>query len=744
MLRDGAASQYGSDAIAGVINFVLKDDNSGMSVDAKYGRYFEGDGDGITLSGNIGLPLSDFGFANISLEWKDSDRTDRAIQGTSSKALIAAGNMNVPSPAQPHGSPEYSDDYKLLGNFGFDFGNGFEGYAFTNYAERQVETDFFWRNPHTRSGVFGGPEVDAMGNVMAGGMKSVKVADISGNYDSTVPNANCPSGVPIVNNVPSATVLATVRNNDDCYTLYEKFPGGFVPQFGGRVTDYAFAAGVRGDVGDWYMDISAVIGSSDAEFYIYDTINPQLLAQGNNIQTSYETGGYTETDYTINADFSRPFDVGFYDPLNVAFGFEAREEEFKITAGEPNSYSVDNMNKLPQQGFGIGSNGFSGFQAADAGTHSTSAIAAYVDLETSFSEDFLMQFALRYEDYDDFGDTTNGKLAMRYQINDTVALRGAFSTGFRVPTAGQANLRNVSTLFSSGDFIEVGTVPATRFNNVLLEFRDANDDGMTIHSTVQPTTLTPEESTNFTIGTVFEAGPVDFTIDYYKIEIEDRITFTSRFTLTSSEGGPDGVDNATRLPCAGGECTAQRLIAAGFTEANELQRVQFYSNEQTVETTGIDIVVTWPFDLGPGSSILTAAANFSEVNLKKFNSTYTSVERRREIEEGNPDNRLVLTWTHLQGPWRFMARVRHYGEYFEDDSGPNDQFRPGAKSLLDLEFGYDINDEFSLTLGVQNATDTYPDKNLNNGGSSGLLYPSDSPFGFNGGYYYLRANWARD
>ena len=492
-------------------------------------------------------------------------------------------------------------------------------------------------------------------------------------------------------------------------------------------------------MGDWYMDISAVVGSSDADIYIYDTVNPQLLAQGNSIKTFYDVGGYTETDYTINADFSRPFDVGFYDPLNVAFGFEIREEEFEIVAGEPGSYYIDAGRGLPQQGFAIGSNGFTGFQPADAGTHTTNAVAAYVDLETSFSEDFLVQLALRYEDYDDFGDTTNGKLALRYQINDSIALRAAFSTGFRVPTAGQANLRNVTTRFSGGELSDVGTLPPTRFNGVLLEYRDGGS-----HGTVQPTALTPEESTNFTVGTVFEIGPVDLTIDYYKIEIEDRITFTSEFSLTNSAGGTAGVDNATRLPCAGDICTAQRLEEAGFPDASMLQAVQFFSNEQTVETTGFDIVVTWPFDLGPGSSTLTAAANFAEVNLLKFNRAYTNVERQRDIEEVNPDNRLVLTWTYLQGPWRFMARARHYGEFFED-SGSNGVFVPSAKTLFDLEFGYDINDEFNLTLGMRNATDTYPDEDGRTGaGGGGLLYPSDSPFGFNGGYYYLRANWARD
>ena len=758
VLRDGASSQYGSDAIAGIMNFVLKEDSSGMAFDLKWGSYFEGDGDGITLSGNIGLPLSSFGFANLSFEWKESDPTDRAIQRTDAQGLIDSGNTNVRTPhAQVWGAPEYSDDYKLVGNFGFDFGNGLEGYAFTNYAERQVEGGFYYRNPVTpgsqRNGVFAGPMVDPVtGNASSAtnAVRSVKVADISGNYDSSNPNADCPSGIPITTTMMDGedrftvnqTLLDSVNADSDCYTLYQRFPGGFTPQFGGRITDYAFAGGVRGEIADWHMDFSAVIGSSDAEFYINNTVNPQLLAQGNNIPISYEAGGYTETDYTINADFSRPFEVGFYEPLNVAFGFETRKEEFKITAGETNSWFQDKPNELVDQGFDAGSNGFVGFRPSDAGTHSTSAIAAYVDLETKFSEEFLMQLALRYEDYDDFGDTTNGKLAMRYQINDTVALRGAYSTGFRVPTAGQANLRNTTTEFNMGMLADVGTLPPTVFNN-MLEYRDGNS-----HSTVQPTALTPEESTNLTVGAVIEAGPVDITIDYYDIEIEDRITLTSRFALTNSAVGSAGTDMVTGAACAGNMCAVQRLVAAGVAGAENFSSVRFFSNEQTVEASGIDLVVTWPFDLGAGASTLTAVANFSDVELGKFNSTYTNANRVRQIEEGRPENRLVLTWTHLQGPWRFMARTRYYGEYYDAPTNdPSVAYVPGAEALFDFEFGYDITSEFNLTLGAQNVFDTYPDKNSNpdsGGNVAGLPYAEGSPFGFNGGYYYLKARWTQD
>ena len=695
VLRDGASAQYGSDAIAGIMNFVLKEDNSGMAVDAKWGSHYEGDGDALTLSTNVGLPLTEYGFANFSFEWKESDPTSRSRQRPDAQALIDAGNSNVRQPAaQIWGAPEYSDDFKLFGNFGIDLGNGMEAYAFGNWAERQVEGGFYYRNPHTRGGVFRGPEVN--------GEPTVKVANLSGDL-----SYQCPT-IPIRNNVPDAGGLAAVGADPNCYTLYEKFPGGFTPQFGAFIDDYSMAGGVRGQLGAWYFDVSAVAGRSNAEFYIYNTINPQLLGQRNDIDVHYDAGHYTETDRVVNLDVSRPVDfANFYGPLNVAAGFEYRDETFKITNGEPNSFYIDTEYGLGAQGFGIGSNGFPGFQPGDAGSHKSSAIAAYVDLESNVTERLLVGAALRYEDYKQFGDTLDGKVAMRVQVADGMALRGAVSTGFRVPTAGQANLRNVTTEFNMGFLADIATLPPT---NPVAQQKGAQD-------------LTPEESVNITLGAVFEAGPADVTIDYYNIKIEDRIAFTSRFSLTPAD--------------------IAALQAAGVSDAASFTSVRFFSNQQTVKTQGVDVVVTLPFDLGGGTSSLTAVANWSDIELSKFNPDFTSDNRRLQIERGRPETRFVLTWTHLQGPWRFMARGRYYGEFY--DAPTNDasvSYFPDSKFLMDFEVSYDVGEQVTLLAGAQNAFDTYPQQNPA-GVVAGLIYPESSPFSFNGGFYYLRARWER-
>ena len=695
VLRDGASAQYGSDAIAGIMNFVLREDAEGATVDAKWGQYVEGDGSGMTVAANVGLPLTDLGFANISFEWKESDPTSRSAQRGDAQGLIDAGNSHVRRPAaQIWGAPEISGDFKLFGNFGLDLANGSEAYAFGNWAERQVEGGFYFRNPHTRGGVFRGPVVD--------GTPTVKVADLTADG-----SGNCPV-VRIVNNVPDSAALSAIASDPNCYSLIEKFPGGFTPQFGGYVHDLSLAGGLRGTLDSgWFYDLSATVGRSNAQFYIYNTINPQLLWQRNEIDTYYEAGAYTETDRVLNFDLSKPIDSASFGAVNVAVGLEYRDETFRIDNGEPNSFYIDpNLEHgLAAQGFGVGSNGFPGFQPGDAGENTVRSFAAYLDLESNVSENLLLGGALRYENYAEYGNTLDGKIAARLQVGYNLAIRGAVSTGFRVPTAGQANLRNVTTEFNMGFLADIATLPPT---NPIAQQKGAQ-------------ALTPEESVNTTLGVVFDVGGVDVTVDYYRIEIEDRISFTSRFNLT--------------------EADITALLAAGVSDAQSFTSVRFFSNLQTVEASGIDVVATWPFSLGSGLSNLTFAGNWQSVELTKFNPDFTSDNRRLQIEQGRPDSRFTVTWNHTQGRWRTMLRARYYGEYY--DAPTNDgsvAFHPDPSLLFDAEIALDATDAVSLLFGLSNAFDEYPSTNPH-GEVAGLVYPEQSPFGFNGGYYYVRGQW---
>ncbi len=710
VLRDGASAQYGSDAIAGIMNFVLKENADGATIDAKWGSHFEGDGDSMTFAANAGFALTDAGFANLSFEWMEADPTSRSAQRGDAQGLIDAGNTHVRQPAaQIWGAPEISGDVKMFGNFGIDLGNGSEAYAFGNYAKRQVEGGFYYRNPHTRGGVFRGPVID--------GTPTVKVADFSGattalidsgmDLADAVKAVAADGGCPIVfinDNVPDAGALSEISGRDDCYSLISRFPGGFTPQFGGFIDDLSLAGGVRGELDSgWFYDVSAVAGTSEAAFYIYNTINPQLFTQMDAIDTYYHAGTYVETDRVFNFDMSRQVDTGGYAPVNVAWGLEYRDETFEIRNGEPNSFFIDP--NLAAQGFGVGSNGFPGFQPGDSGANTVSAYGAYIDVEADVSERWLIGGALRWEDYNEFGSTLDGKIAARVQLGRNVALRGAISTGFRVPTAGQANLRNVTTEFQAGMLADIATLPPT---NPVAQQKGA-------------TALTPEESVNTTLGLVFDAGIADVTIDYYNIEIEDRISFTSRFTLT-----PEDI---------------RSLLAAGVTDAQSFSSVRFFSNQQTVEASGVDVVLSVPFGLGSGDSQFTVVANWSDVDLTRFDPNFTSDNRRLQIEQGRPDSRITATWTHSQGSWRVMGRLRNYGEYY--DAPTNDgsvAFYPSSSTVFDFEAAFDVNDSMSILVGLQNAFDEYPSTNPH-GEVAGLIYPEQSPFSFNGGYYYLRANW---
>ena len=505
VLRDGASSQYGSDAIAGIMNFVLREDRDGFLLDIKTGQYFEGDGAQVSVGSYIGFPLSDVGFATFAAEWKEQDATSRSAQRTDAQALINAGNTDVRQPAaQIWGSPDIYDDFKIWANVGVDVGDNSEAYAFGNWAEREVVGGFYYRNPHTRSGVFLGDVVD--------GFNTVKVADLTGDM-----SGNCPV-VRIVDHVADPDALAAIRNDPNCYSLIEKFPGGFTPNFGGQIADLSMVGGVRGTLDNgWYFDASASIGRSYALFYIFNTINPQLLSLRNDIPIHYESGAYTETDRVFNIDMAKPIDLDNGLVVNFAWGFEQRRDSFRISNGEPNSYHIDP--NLAAQGFGIGSNGFPGFPPTDAGINSVDSTAFYVDLESDVSENFLLAGALRYENYPDYGDTLDGKLAARIEINPTTAIRGAVSTGFRVPTAGQANLRNVTTEFDMGALSDIATLPPT--------------NPIAIQKGAQP--LTPEKSVNTTIGIIGSFANVDVTVDWYNIEVKDRIAFTSRFHLTDAD-----------------------------------------------------------------------------------------------------------------------------------------------------------------------------------------------------------------
>jgi len=431
VLRDGAAAQYGSDAIAGVMNFVLKDASEGASFEARYGEFYEGDGATYSIAGNAGFPFTDDGFFNVSFEYGEIDETSRSVQRDDAQAIIDAGNTAVADPAQVWGQPIIDNDLKLVYNMAVSLDADREFYAFGNYGNKTVDGGFFFRNPNTRGGVFSND-----------GGETLLVGDVLDAQDGILDGSGgCPV-IPIVNNAPDPDLLSDVLSDPNCFVFNELFPGGFTPRFGGTVNDFATTAGIRGERDDGLnYDFSASYGRSHVDFTIRNTVNASL---GPQTPTSFNPGAYEQVDKNFNADFSFPVDSDlFYSDLNVAFGAEYRSETFTVTAGDQASFEIG---PYAAQGFSSASNGFPGFSNLAAGEFERSNFAAYVDFEADVTEKLLMGVAARFEDFADFGTTTNSKLTGRYEASDSFAIRGAWSTGFRAPTPGQSNAFNGITV----------------------------------------------------------------------------------------------------------------------------------------------------------------------------------------------------------------------------------------------------------------------------------------------------------
>ncbi len=700
VLRDGAAAQYGSDAIAGILNFKLREDREGLSVQTSYGQNYHGDGDKVNVAANLGLPLTDNGFANFSFEFTNADETSRSVQRNDARGLIEAGNEHIRRPAaQIWGAPEIQYDYKFFGNLGLDLEDiNSRLYAFGNYAERKVEGGFFFRNPNTRAGVF-------RGDPLEDGTPTIRVADLSG----------IGQGCPAVPANPAAD-YTNVNLPDHCFIFNERFPGGFTPRFGGVVEDWSIAFGLRGEVestygllNGWHYDASASFGHNSVDFFMHNTINPQLAAMRTSIPTSYKPGGYREFDKVFNVDISRPFDVGlFYSALYFAFGLEYREEEFEIKSGGENSWYIDDSpNGLARQGFGVASNGFPGFRPDIAGTFNRGSYAGYLDLEAEVIKNLTIGLAGRYEDHEKIGDTLNGKASARWQVLEAAAVRGSVSSGFRAPTVGQANVRNVTTAFDGGELADRATLPP---DHPIAALKGGKG-------------LKPEKSVNYSVGTVFNLGDLEVTVDYYRIKVQDRIGQTSPLRLTDE-------DSAT-------------LQQQGVADASSYRFVTFFTNDFDTTTQGVDVVATYPLATLAGNTLFTLVGNWNDTKIDSFNPSIINSNKRHMLEGNLPEFRFSLMADHSWGAWRFLTRLHYYDGFFEDHVGSNLPLTAGDRFLLDAELSYTfLNLPFmaaaTIAFGAENLFDQYPRRNPY-ATIAGAKYPESSPYGFNGGFYYLRA-----
>ena len=688
VLRDGASAQYGSDAIAGVLNFTLKDAPSGGSVEVRAGTFQGGDipdrgpdGQSITYAANVGMPLGEGGFANLSFEYGNSDPTDRSVQRSDATALIAAGNAAVRNPAQIWGSPEERNNAKFFGNFGKLVGESTQVYAHTNYASRKVTGGFFFRNPNTRGAVFSGD-----------GGKSLLIGDALDARDGVLDgSAGCPV-VPIVDQVPDQAALSQVFSDPNCFSFQELFPGGFTPSFGGFYIDNSIVGGIRGQFASglrWDASVSA--GTSEVDFFINNTVNASL---GPDTPTEFKPGLYRQQDLNLNFDIA--YEASEF--VHFAAGAEVRDEGFTIEQGQEESWT---FGPYAPQGFSAASNGFPGFSPIAVGSWNRRNSALYADVEVSDAEDrFIWAGALRFERFADFGNTLNWKTAARAAVADGFAVRASASTGFRAPTPGQQNAFNVSTQFdpTTGELVNRGTIPS---NSKVAALRGGQG-------------LQPETSLNFTAGAIAEAGIFTLTADFFRIAIEDRLALSQNFELDDSE--------------------IADLVAEGVTSAGNLRSFRFFINDFDTVTQGIDIVAV----LAPtAKSELSFLYNHTSTDITQYNPELLSDERIRRLKYTLPMDRLNATWKQRLGRFNLMGRLSYYGEWYER----RDAHTYPGEWLVDFEIDYSLGKGVSIAGGAQNALNNFTDISPRQY-AVGSQFSQASPFGFNGAYWYTRLNYS--
>ncbi len=761
VLRDGAAAQYGSDAIAGVMNFVLREDRDGFVAEVRTGEHFEGDGTMFQFAANAGFPLGNDGFANVTFQWHEADETAESgsTQRTDALALIAGGVPDIRTPfTQIWGAPEYRDNFNLFINTGITLSPTQEIYAYGNIGGRETEGDFFFRNPNSRPGVY---THDFDGTTYRA------IVDTTIEQGDTGFTSNCPavvapgSGSDGVAPVNDSAIIAALPAN--CFVLNQLLPGGYTPRFGGILEDTSIVGGIRGEFQNGISyDFSGSFGRNAVEFYLNNTWSPSLGPDGiinGELQRNFRAGEYIQSETNFNADFVWPIAVdAFASDLSFAFGGEYRDEVFTVTIGEENAWQAGRFafqsgngtnfyagGAVPLPDLSIGAHGFAGFSPNQAGKFGRSNIAVYGELEADIVENWTVALALRYEDFEDFGDTTNGKLATRLALTDTFAVRASASTGFRAPTPGQSNITKVSTITIDGELQQRGQIPPS---NPIAQFLGAEPLG-------------PEDATNFSAGVVWDVTDTfSLTADYFNIEVEDRISQTGSI-LISDEDIPDNVDcpNARANPNGNLALCLQEL---GVPGAADLNSVSFYTNDFKTTTQGIDLVATWNVDMrDAGSGSLTAAWNWTETEVEDAGE---EVSRNRvvDLEHYNPSHRGIFTYNHFLGDnWRFLVRASYYDDWissgFSSDTtdrgadgtgytldcvvaNQNDQCYD-AEWIFDVEAAYTFNNTWSIIAGAQNVGDSHgpiDTYNLDGTNGSGNTYATGTPFGFDGGFWYFR------
>lgn len=757
VLRDGASSQYGSDAIAGVINVRLKTSSDSGRAVASYGKYVttlsgvsnvtglqtngagqpildptnniyflantDGevkarDGETYTLASNFGLPFfgNPEGYINLTLEYRNRGNTNRTGYDLRPNYVRPTGTtfdareLTLDRQLFRFGDPD-AEDFSIFLNTAVPVGAA-EVYAFASFNQRDSESAANWRQQSNANNV---------------------------DYSQLAPNQSPPAV-----NRPVLT------------------PDGFLPLIGTDLTDMAATGGVRFDVGGFRADLSVGYGQNNFDYTVSNTVNASF---GAGTARKFDAGGLQYGQTLVNLDLSREYEVGFAKPLTVSFGGEYRRESYVIRPGELQSYALgpffraafttDAVTCAAQQGVysgttcsfpgrqgGPGAQGFPGLPASAATDASRNNVAAYLELDTDIAEGFSVTAAGRYEHYSDFGDAVSGKIAARYEFVPGFALRGSVSNGFRAPSLHQQVFTTTSTNFIAGVPVDVLTAPVSS----------------PIATALGAKPLKAEKSLNFSAG--FTANPLSglsLTVDYYNIRINDRIVLTENLGSTTS-----AADAAIRA----------YLLSQGLPAT----AARFFINGLDSRTQGIDAVANWRLPVDFGRINLTVAYNYNKNTILSRNNTLGPLasipgivlfgrQESLRFTDGQPRDKVVVSMDGNIDPFGFTLRTTRYGKVLSPGStlplapnqasftelGPDDVVL-SPKWITDLELRFSVGERLQLAVGADNVFDVYPDR-LPFGARPAALgggnYPQNqqynaysifSPFGFNGRFLYARAS----
>lgn len=775
VLRDGASAQYGSDAIAGVMNLQLKRDTGKLTGQLNYGGYLTPaandhtgnyDGQQFQLDLNYGNKIGKRGgFYNITWSSQFRDPTRRA--GTESAPIYNAYN-SIEKRAAENGvnlSSYFNNINNLKGTAGEqDFVNLIHQYA-------QGISYFNSISPNLQSNIQSANSITALQNVL----KTSAFTTDQLNYltdqelayrGQTRKDFNQQVGQSKLNNHQLFANVEVPLNDDwkvytfGGYSIRDGASGGFyrrptqartftglyidgyLPEIHTKIQDVSLSAGIKGKWNGWNVDFSNTFGQNSFDYTIENTGNTSLRF---NSPSSFNAGGLQFLQNTINLDFSKQFDV--FEGLNVAFGAEQRHENFKENPGEEASYTAYDIYGNPQTPttsssdkptdfFGAALPGssqvFAGFREANRTDKNRNAYAAYADLEFNFTNWILVDAAVRYEDYSDFGSTFNYKLASRIKLTDDLNFRFAGSTGFRAPSIHQIYYNTTSTLFTSlpesnlPQLVEVGTF--------------SNDS--TIATGLGINKLKQETSKSVSTGFTYKipALNLNITADAYFIRIDDRIALTDQFSRPTDLQ----IQNNPNLGPVRDAMDAANVNAA-----------QFFANSIDTETKGLDVVISHNYRTGAIKLNNDFAINFNRTKkvgdihasdlLKNagLENTYFGEKSRVYLEDSVPKVKASLSNNLKWNDFNFYLRNTYYGKVYGADGINGNAYEHqliSDKIITDLSIGYDINKNFNLTIGTNNLFDIYPTKNVTSSTNNDqFIYSrSTSQFGQNGRYVFSK------